>query len=96
MAPVQKFPVCDAALEAPNTKAGPLLLVIAVFGHLMPSILVRQGDKAQALTLRLLEETEDIMEEDMHSVLQGYYHTCAHHHNVSAFARRVLNLTMFK
>lgn len=70
----RKFPLCDAAMEGKahvNSTPAPLLLIVEVF---MASVVLRQGDKAQALTLRLLEETEDIMDEEMHSRLPVAYH----------------------
>ena len=70
-----RFPVCDITLEE-KTKAGPLVLLVKVARsplQCVPSVVLRQGDKALALTLKLLEETQDIMEEHMHSSLQTQY-----------------------
>ena len=67
-----KYPACDAA--AMEGRAAPLLLIIEVFGPFIPSVVLRQGDKAQALTLRVLEETADVMDQEMHGNLQDFYH----------------------
>ena len=74
MSTTKQFPMCDAALKASDATTRPFLLIVEVFGHIMPSILLRQGDKAQALTLRLLEETQDIMDENIHGGLRSNYH----------------------
>ncbi|KZT71747.1 hypothetical protein DAEQUDRAFT_763586 [Daedalea quercina L-15889] len=59
----------EVSAKAPAGR-GPLVLFVKVVGPLVPSIVLRQGDKAQALTLRLLEETQDVVDEHMHSTLQ--------------------------
>jgi len=72
MSSARKFSVCDNVLEATSTN-GPYVLFVKVIGPIVPSIVLRQGDKAQALTLRLLEESQDVMNESMHDGLQNQY-----------------------
>ncbi|KZT71749.1 hypothetical protein DAEQUDRAFT_755588 [Daedalea quercina L-15889] len=102
------FPVCDntLAVSAKATASGPLVLFVKVVGPFIPSIVLRQGDKAQALTLRLLEESQDIMDEDMHSGLQtnydklqrfrskikGGYIPMKHYREISVYRERAVRL----
>lgn len=58
MSPQHEFPACDVALDAGAqliSTSGALVLLVNIVGPLYPSIILRQGDKAQKLTLRLLE-----------------------------------------
>ncbi|KAH9920139.1 uncharacterized protein B0H18DRAFT_1025292 [Fomitopsis serialis] len=63
------FPACDSVQELSESYK----LFIKVVGPFVPSLALRQGDKAQALTLRLLEESKEIMDEDLHDELQYQY-----------------------
>ncbi|KAH9839150.1 uncharacterized protein C8Q71DRAFT_855790 [Rhodofomes roseus] len=73
-----KYPICDIVAGVPDATVkigGPIMLLIKVAGTVVPSIVLRQGDKAQALTLTLLEETKDIMDPSSHNLLQRQYET---------------------
>ena len=70
------FPACDVALDADAqliSTNGALVLLVNIVGPFYPSIIVRQGDKAQKLTLQLLEETQGVMPEKTHTGLQEQY-----------------------
>lgn len=71
-----EFPACDVALDADArliSTNGAVLLLVNMVGPFYPSIILRQGDKAQKLTLRLLEESQGVMNEPTHTSLQQQY-----------------------
>jgi len=63
------FPACDSVQETSE----PFLPFVKVVGPFVPSLALRQGDKALASTLRLLEESKEVMDEDLHDELQYQY-----------------------
>jgi len=68
-----RFSTCDNLGEEAVTVRGPSVLLIKVVGPLVPFVILRKGDKAQALTLKLLEETHGIMDDSLHNELQRRY-----------------------
>ncbi|KAH9911847.1 uncharacterized protein B0H18DRAFT_1058322 [Fomitopsis serialis] len=79
MSSSDRFSTCDSLGEEAVTVRGPSVLLIKVVGPLVPFVILRQGDKAQALTLKLLEETHDIMDESLHNELQSRYERLEEH-----------------
>ncbi|EPT04676.1 hypothetical protein FOMPIDRAFT_1013998 [Fomitopsis schrenkii] len=76
MTPKSQFPACDVALDAGAqlvSTNGALMLLVNIVGPFYPSIILRQGDKAQKLTLQLLEESQGVMTEETHTGLQRQY-----------------------
>lgn len=69
--------ILDASANA-VTIATPALVpaskpVVKYFATLAPRNRLKQGDKAQAATLKTLEETAEIMDRHTHDTLQEYY-----------------------